>query len=118
MNVFNRIMCWKDTGVEYEADPRQGEKIVKELGLVGASKAGAPGVKMIYEDAVAEKELPRDKRTAFRGVGARSNYLAPDGPEIQYASKEVCRFMLKPTDQRVATLMRLGRYLEGRNIGV
>ena len=81
--------------------------------MTGASKSGTPGIKRTFEDAKAEKELPRDKHTAFRGVGARANYLSADRPEIQYASKEICRFMASPTDQGVVALKRLGRFLEG-----
>ena len=114
VKVLNRIIRWTASGIEYEADPRQGEKIVNELGLLGASKSGTPGIKRTFEDAANEKDLPKEKHTAFRGVGARSNYLAADRPEIQYASKAICRFMAKPTDQGVAALKRLGRFLECR----
>ena len=114
VKILNRIVRWTERGLEYEADPRQGEKIVNELGLAGASKTGTPGIKRTFEDAQSEKALPVEKHTAFRGVGARSNYLSADRPEIQFASKEICRFMASPTDQGVMALKRLGRFLEGR----
>ena len=31
--VLNRIVRWTDHGLEYEADPRQAEKLIQELGL-------------------------------------------------------------------------------------
>ena len=40
--------------------------------------------------------------------------MSADRPEIQYATKEICRWMAKPSTGGVLALKRLGRYLEGR----
>ena len=114
VKILNRVVRWTRAGIEYEADPRQGEKVIAELGLKGASPAGTPGIKRSFDDALGEKPLDEGKHKIFRGISARANYLAADRPEVQYATKEICRFMAKPTDQGVAALKRLGRYLEGR----
>ncbi len=58
--------------------------------------------------------LEDDKHTLFRGVSARCNYLSADRPDVQYAAKEVCRFMAKPSTLSYSALRRLGRYLVGR----
>ena len=39
--VLTRIIMWNSQGVEYEADPRQAEKLIEELGLEGASTAAS-----------------------------------------------------------------------------
>ena len=52
--------------------------------------------------------------TRFRGVAARCNYLAFDRPDIQYATKEVCREMSKPTTGSLRRLQRIGQYLKGK----
>ena len=52
--------------------------------------------------------------TLFRGVAARCNYLGQDRPDIQFAAKEVCRGMARPTKGDWRKLMRLGKYLIGR----
>ena len=114
VKILNRVIRWTKAGIEYEADPRQGEKVVAELGLTGASPAGTPGIKRSFDEAASEKPLDVAKHKVFRGISARGNYLSADRPEVQYATKEICRFMAKPTDQGVAALKRLGRYLEGR----
>ena len=31
--VLNRVIRWTESGLEYEADPRQGEKLLEELEL-------------------------------------------------------------------------------------
>ena len=46
-------------------------------------------------------------------MAARSNYLAADRPDIQYAVKEICRRMAKPVESDWKKLVRLARYLRG-----
>ncbi len=40
--VLNRVVRWTTEGVEYEADPRQAEKLVAECGLTGANTVATP----------------------------------------------------------------------------
>ena len=88
---FDRVTRWAPHGFEYEADPRHAETIVGELNLLGAKTLGAPGAKVMAE-AIASGEGPsRHHHTAFRGVAARCNYLAPDWPDIQSSAHGVCR---------------------------
>ena len=49
VRILNRIVRWTDRGLEYEADPRQGEKLVAELGLEGSRMVGAPAVKQTFD---------------------------------------------------------------------
>ena len=42
--VLNRAIRWTEHGLEYEADPRQGERLLEGLGLAGECKSVAtPG---------------------------------------------------------------------------
>ncbi len=111
--ILNRIIRWTKHGIEYEADPRQAERLIVDLGLEGAKSVGTPGVKLTKEALAAEKALEEEKHTTFRGIAARGNYLAADRPDTQYATKEICRWMAQPTTSGVHALKRLGRYLEG-----
>ena len=103
-----------DRRIEYEADPRQSEKFVEHLGLAGANSAATPGHKTTTEQMAEEVPLEQGKHKIFRGVAARGNYLSADRPDIQYAAKEICRWMAKPSSGGVHALKRLGRYIEGR----
>ena len=65
-----------------------------------------------------EKDKPLETRlhTAFRGFrgsATRSNYLSADRVDCQFATKEICRWMAKPTEQSLAAMKRLCRYLVG-----
>ena len=69
---------------------------MRDLGLVGAKPLGTFGCKPTAEQLATDTKLQAGKATPFRAVGARANYLAADRPEIQYASKELCRWMSDP----------------------
>ena len=111
---LNRVIRWCDDGLEYEADPRQVEKLVQELELEGAKSCVTPGVKPLAEQFEEDKLLDASRHTNFRALAARANYLSADRPDCQYAAKEICRWMSAPTELSLAALKRLGRYLLGR----
>ncbi len=111
-SILNRVVRWTDAGLEYEADPRQAEKLVQDLKLEGAKGVGTPGAKLNKEQVLDDQKLEATKVTPFRAVAARANYLAADRPEAQFAAKEICRWMSAPTKCSLAALKRLGRFLE------
>ena len=111
--MLNRIVRWTTEGIEYEADPRQSEQLVRDLDMSGSKSVGTPGVKQTSEQIPVDRELPADKQRPYRGVAARSNYLSADRPDMQHAAKEVCRWMSTPTEAALVALKRVGRYLEG-----
>ena len=45
ISLVNRVVRWMPRGIEYEADPRQVEKLLREIELEGANCAVKPGVK-------------------------------------------------------------------------
>ena len=114
ITVLNRVIRWTETGLEYEADPRQAERLLEGLGLDdGCKVAATPGLKPLVEQLKEDVPLPASSFTEFRGQAARSNYLAADRIDLQFGAKEICRFMSSPTETSVAAMKRLGRYLLG-----
>ncbi len=113
--VLNRVVRWTSEGLEMEADPRQAEKLLRDLKLDGdgVKTAASPGVKATREQLDADAPLERHKATPYRAVVARANYMASDRPEIQFAAKEVCRWMSNPTEVSLNALKRLGRFVAG-----
>ena len=59
-------------------------------------------------------DLGPEMSTRYRSIAARCNYLQPDRPDIQYAVKEVCRIMSKPSGRGWDMLKIIGIYLKGR----
>ncbi len=72
-----------------------------------------PGVKPAFNELEVDEFLPDKLHTAFRGSAARGNYVSADRIDCQFACKEVCRWMSKPTQQSWKALKRLCRYLSG-----
>ena len=73
--MLNRIVRWTSSGLEYEADPRQSEKLVQELGLENCRTVATPAVKVTEEQAQSDAPLEDSKFTHFRALAARGNYL-------------------------------------------
>jgi hypothetical protein len=57
--------------------------------------------------------LTSEEGTKFRGHAARANFLGLDRADIQFATKEACRGMAKPTERDTVKMKRLVRYLVG-----
>ncbi len=104
-----------ERGWEYEADQRHGELIVKSMKLDSAKSVSTPGEdQKSWLEKEEEKELEAEAGSEYRALAARANYLALDRPDIQYAVKELCRAMAKPTVGDRRKMKRLARYLVGR----
>ena len=58
--------------------------------------------------------LSPEDATMFRALSARGNYLAQDRPDINFATKELCREFSRPNRNSYQRLKRLGRYLIGK----
>ena len=112
ITVLNRVIRWTDAGLEYEADPRQCERLLEGLQLDDSCNGVAtPGLKPLPQQIEAEEVLPPSEQTEYRGLAARANYVSADRVDLQYSSKECCRFMSAPGTLAQGALKRLGRYV-------
>eukprot|EP00973_Karenia_brevis_P036614 5046527-Karenia_brevis.AAC.1 len=96
IRVLNRVIAWKPWGIEYEADQRHTDIIVKQLGLQKAKAVTSPVMPECVEAVRRrEQEEPLNKADSsqYRGLAARLNYLAQDRPDLQYAAKLVAQHM-------------------------
>ena len=83
--VLNSIVRWTEDGLEYEADPRQAEKLIESMGLDSkCNSVVTPGLKNTKEQIEEEKDLDQGAHTPYRGNGARCNNIGPDRSDIQY----------------------------------
>ena len=48
--ILNRVVRWTTEGLEYEADPRQAEKLIQECGLRDANTMATPGLRASFEE--------------------------------------------------------------------
>ena len=64
--ILNRVIRWTKEGIEYEADLRQGERLVDGLGFDSVCKSTAvPGLKPVVEKLKEDKLLSADGHTEF-----------------------------------------------------
>ena len=99
-NILNRVIRATPDGWEYESDQRHVEAMIEDLELGEAKALATPGIDEAKnteeEQADSDCLLGAADATAFRAVVARSNYLAQDRPDTQFAVKELCRSMSFP----------------------
>ena len=105
---LNRIIRATPSGWEVEADQRHGELIAKELGVDMTKGLTTPGVDEPVDEA--DMELHDWRLEKYRSLAARANYLALDRPDLQFAVKELCRNMSRPTESSWRRLVRVGKY--------
>ena len=77
---MNRIVRWIAKGLEYEAGPRQSEKLVRELGLEGAKGVTTPAVKATIEQIHKDQPIEEKKVTHFRDDDEEGMPDAPQTP--------------------------------------
>ena len=76
-----------------------------------------PGTAETEVDEASREESPLltgGDASAYRALAARLNYLALDRPDVQYAAKEVSKYMSKPRDIDWMKLRRVAKYLIGK----
>ena len=114
LTVLNRVLRYTPQGFEYEADPRQAEKLLEGLRLDdGCNSVAQPGSKPLLEQLEKDVPLADGSHTEFRGLAARANYLSADRIDLIFSAKEICRFMSCPTEVSMLGLKKMGRYLLG-----
>ena len=113
ITVLNRVVTWNKDNITYEADQRHAEILIKELlGTSAINTVVTPGI--TENDEVAPDDLDplcKEDTALYRRCAARCNYLAMDRVDIQYAAKEVCRYMSVPNNANLRRLKRIARYL-------
>ena len=110
LKVLNRIITVEDDGYTYEPDVRHAEIVIREMGLENAKAVTTP---VPDEQHESEELLDHERFKKYQSLCARCNFLAIDRMDIQFASKECCRAMSKPTLRDWAKLKRFARYLFG-----
>ena len=112
---LNRVLTWDNTGIRYELDPRHAEMVIRELNLQEAKSVTTPGVPNTGPRSEEDHENPLlvgPEASRFRGVVARTNVLAQDRMDLQFASKEASRWMARPRRGDWDVMKRIGRYLQ------
>ena len=115
MTILGRQLRWTVNGIEYEADGRHREDLMEMEGLMEDSKGVKSASTKEKEtggwDDNDEEELDPEGGKQYRARAAKLNYLGLDRSDLQYATKEICTHMSKPTTGAKMKIKRAVRYL-------
>lgn len=115
VSILNRVVRWQGDTMEYEADPRHVEKLLRDMHMEDCKPLSSPGVKVTADELEEDgKPLVGEAVTLYRSGAARCNYLSVDRPDIPFATKEMCRSMSRPMESDMANVKHACRYLKGR----
>ena len=110
--ILNRKLWWDGESLNLQPDPKHRIAILEAFGLKEDSKGlTIPSDRDEVTEAQDADLLNPFEATKFRSLGARANYLGLDRPDIQFATKELCRGMAKPSRGGMIRAKRLARYL-------
>ena len=109
--ALNRVVRWRDGQIEYEADPRQTERLIAECGLENCRTTATPGVRASLQELEADVPLPDKLHTAFRGPVARGNYLSTDRLDCHFACEETSKNNTELLIDRQLERCQLGNYV-------
>lgn len=114
VSILNRVVRWQGDVIEYEADPRHVEKLLRDMHMEDCKPLSSPGVKVSLDDLEEEgKPLVGEAVTLYRSGAARCNELSVDRPDIPFATTEICRSMSRPMESDMVNLKHANRYLKG-----
>ena len=113
VRILNRIVTVTKDGLEYEADQRHAEILMRDMGVDESCKGVVtPGVSA--SDGGPTGETAVGEGSQFRAVAARGNYLGQDRMDMQFAAKDISIFMSKPEEQDWRSAKRLARLPKGQ----
>jgi hypothetical protein len=112
IDMLGRIIKLEADGITWQGDPRHQQLLEDYFGMDSTTKTLS---KNGYEDDGQDDdgELTKEEFKSYRMLAARLNYMAQDNPMVQYAAKEVCRAMSRPTAKDFAKIKKVVRFLKG-----
>lgn len=114
VNILNCIIRYEPHGIEYEADARHSELIIKQLGLKDAKPLSSPSSDDEPKAPNDDELLTPEYVTQFKYLTMRASYLSCDRTDFQFPVKRLAQSMASPTCRDWQRLKRLGRYILGR----
>ena len=111
IKTLNRRLHWGKEGIVYQHDLRHIDALVKELGLENGNPVQTPAAPDVTEEEKSEP-LSQDQHHRYRSQVARCLFLSQDRADITFIVNELCQKMSNPSQQSLAKLKRLTRYLK------
>ncbi len=111
LGMLNRIATVTENGLEYEADQRHAEILMRDVGVVEGSKGVAtPGVSA--GEGGQAREVQVGGESLFRAAAARRNSLGQGRVDMQFAAKEIPTFASNPEQRGWRSAEMRARHLK------
>ena len=111
IKALNRRICWRETGILYQHDPRHVDVLVESLGLENGNTVQTPNVDDVKDENPVW--LDSEQISKYRSHVARCLFFSQDRADITFAVNELCQRMSDPSQHSFSKLKRLVRYLKG-----
>ena len=119
--ILKRVLehgpAWEETNAarlyRWETTNPSAEKLFAAKKLA-KKRVGVKQVKKVHKNVEQHDLLAGEQATLYGALAARANYLSLDRPDLNYATKELCRGFAAPSVRDLKKLKHLGRYLLGR----
>lgn len=121
IRLLNRVIRYMEAtptspeDITWEADARHVELIANQIGLstsAARTRATVPDKGELEADPPAARKRPRGRlHRLYKSPFVRLAYLSMDRPDVQYASKELCLAVSRPTRAAFELFKRVVRYL-------
>ena len=111
IKALNRRVCWGETGILYQHDPRHVDVLVESLGLENENIVQTP----MIDDAKDENAwLDPDQISKYRSHVARCLFLSQDRADRTFAVNELCQETVRSFTTQLFQIEATWSVLEGR----
>ena len=111
IKTLNGRLRWRRRGIVNQHDPRHVDVLVKDLRLGNGNSVQTPATHHATEEEEPEP-WSQVQHSKYRSQVARCLLLSQDRANITFIVNELCQRMSSPTQQSLAKLKRLVRYLK------
>ena len=113
MSYLNRTLRWTSTGLSWEHNVKQVQKLLEDVEMTEANSVSTP-ITMQMLGALDNEPLEPDEARRYRAAAARLNFLAQDRPDLCVASCVASTTMANPVRGSWASLKRVCGYLQDK----
>ena len=111
INALNRRICWGETMILYQHDPRHLDVLVESLGLENGNTVQTTKIDDVKDENLLW--LDSEQISKYKYHVARCLFLSQDRADRTFATNELCQIMSDPSQHSFTAVKWLVRYLKG-----
>ena len=100
MQALNRRICWEETGISYQHDPRHVDVLVESLGLENGNTVQTPMIDDVKDENPVW--LDSEQISKYRSHVARCLFSSQSRADITFAVNKLCQRTSDPSQNNTA----------------